>query len=204
MKLFYNRLSPYARKILVLLHELNCLDIVEFVDVTGSPTDPGSLPVSENPLGKIPTLSGTPYGPLYDSRVISRYLDNYTNGNMYPALPDLWETLVLESTSDGIMDAAVLMVYEVRCRPESIQSNEWIKGQWQKIYRALHRIEDRLIPDLETKILMGDISLGCALGYLDFRHSNRDWRTQHPKLAVWYKQFSKRKSMQETLPELLQ
>jgi glutathione S-transferase len=47
---------------------------------------------------------------------------------------------------------------------------------------------------------MGQIALGCALGYLDFRHAPRNWRAGHPKLAAWEANIVKRPAMQVTIP----
>jgi glutathione S-transferase len=75
------------------------------------------MPVDRNPLGKIPALE-RPDGPtLYDSRVITRYLDDILHARLYPAAPHLWDTLVIEATGDGIAEAAVLMRYELHVRP---------------------------------------------------------------------------------------
>ena len=200
MRLYHNRLSPFVRKVTVLLHELDCPGIVDLVDVVGHPVQPGSLPVDENPLGKIPTLAGSHDGTIYDSRVICRYLNDYACGEMYPAPPEGWQVQVLEATADGVMDAAVLMVYESRCRDRQHQSSEWVGAQWDKIRRSLDHIESEWIGHLEGRAYMGHIALGCALGYLDFRHPERDWRTGRSQLADWFREFSDRNSMQTTIP----
>ena len=88
----------------------------------GTPVAPGTMPVTRNPLGKIPVLEREDGPALYDSRVICRYLDDLAGGGLYPEKPRLWETLTLEATGDGMMEAAVLMVYEERTRPEEKRS----------------------------------------------------------------------------------
>ena len=47
---------------------------------------------------------------------------------------------------------------------------------------------------------IGEISVGCALGYLDFRRPELDWRVGRPKLAAWHAQFSQYPSMKATVP----
>ncbi|MEL7105778.1 MAG: glutathione S-transferase [Pseudomonadota bacterium] len=202
MQLFHNPASPFCRKVDVLLHEAGQFEAVEPVSAGGHPTAPdeeANMPVSHNPLGKIPTLL-RPDGPaIYDSNVICRYLDDRFAAGLYP--PNrLWETLTLEATADGIMDAAVLMVYEARSRPEAARSPEWVEAQWLKITRALDAIEGRWMSHLHGRLDMGQIAVGCALGYLDFRHPDRDWRTPHVALAAWFEKFSARASMTATRP----
>lgn len=200
MKLYHAPASPFVRKVMVLLHEANASDRVTLVPASGTPLDPGTLPIDRNPLGKIPALE-RPDGPtLYDSRVITRYLDDLLKAGLYPVTPRLWDTLVIEATADGICEAAVLMRYEMHVRPAATRSAEWADAQWQKITRALDALEDRWISHLSGPLDMGQIAIGCAVGYLDLRHAEREWRSTHPALADWYAAFSARPSLQATLP----
>jgi glutathione S-transferase len=200
MKLYHAPASPFVRKVMVLLHEAKALDRVTLVPVSGHPLDPGTLPVDRNPLGKIPALERDDGPTLYDSRVITRYLDETLKAGLYPASPRLWDTLVIEATADGIADAAVLMRYEMHVRPEPSRSTAWADAQWQKANRALAALEARWTSHLAGPLDMGQIALGCALGYLDFRHHERDWRAEHPALAAWFATFNARPSMQATVP----
>lgn len=200
MKLFHAPLSPFVRKVMVLLHEAKATDRVTLVPAAGTPLDPGTLPVDRNPLGKIPALE-RPDGPtLYDSRVITRYLDDLLHAGLYPAAPRLWDTLVIEATGDGIAEAAVLMRYELHVRPEAFRSPEWVEAQWAKIARALAALEERWMSHLSGPVDIGQIAVGCALGYLDLRHAERDWRAMHLALAAWFAGFAARPSMQATAP----
>jgi glutathione S-transferase len=200
MKLYHAPLSPFVRKVMVLLHEAGATDRVTLVSAVGHPLDPGTMPVDRNPLGKIPALE-RPDGPtLYDSRVITRYLDDLLHARLYPAAPHLWDTLTIEATGDGISDAAVLMRYEVFVRPEATRSPEWADAQWQKIDRALAALEERWMSHLNGPLDMGQIAVGCALGYLDLRHGERNWRADHPALAAWSAGFAARPAMQATAP----
>ena len=158
------------------------------------------MPVARNPLGKIPTLERDDGPALYDSRVICRYLDDLAGGRLYPEKPRLWETLTLEATGDGIMEAAVLMVYEERTRPEEQRFAPWVEGQWAKIARALDALEARWLAHLAGPLDAGQIAVGCALGYVDFRHAARDWRAGRPGLAAWEARFAARPAMQATRP----
>lgn len=200
MRLYHAPASPFVRKVMVLLHEADATGLVTLVPAAGTPLNPGTLPVDRNPLGKIPALEREDGPTLYDSRVICRFLDDRLQAGLYPAAPRLWETLVLEATADGISDAAVLMRYEEHVRPETSRSPEWLEAQWSKIDRALAAVEGRWTSHLAGPLDMGQIALGAALGYLDFRHGSRDWRGTRPALAAWWSGFSQLASMQATQP----
>lgn len=199
MKLFSSATSPFVRKVTTLIHEAG-LTGIEFLPVGGTPVDPGTMPVDQNPLGKIPCLLPDDGPALYDSRVICRYLDSLAGAGLYPAAPRLWDTLVVEATADGIMEAAVLMVYETRVRPEERRHGPWVEGQWAKIARALDALESRWIDHLAGPLDMGQIAVGCALDYLDFRHAARGWREGRPRLTAWQKAFAARPAMLATAP----
>jgi glutathione S-transferase len=200
LRLYTSPTSPFARMVRVVAIEAGLEKDIVQTTATGTPLDPGSMPVGRNPLGKIPVLE-RPDGPaLYDSRVICRYLDDISGGRLYPAKPRLWETLTLEATGHGITEAAVLMVYEARVRPEDRRFPEWVEGQWAKVARALDAIEARWMAHLAGPLDMGQIAVGCALGYLDFRHEARGWRAGRPALAAWFEAFDGRPAMAATRP----
>jgi glutathione S-transferase len=200
MKLYHSPASPFVRKVMALLHEAEATDRVTLIQATGTPLDPGTMPVDRNPLGKIPALERDDGPTLYDSRVITRYLDDTLRAGLYPPQPRLWDTLVIEATGDGISEAAVLMRYEMQVRPEGTRSADWAEAQWQKIARALDAVEERWLSHLSGPLDMGQISLGCALGYLDLRHAERDWRATRPSLAAWFAGFAARPAMEATAP----
>lgn len=191
--------SPYVRKVLVTLHETGQFDEIEMVDVTASPLQPDPTLLAANPVGKIPALIRADGPALYDSRVICRFLDARAGAGLYPERR-LWDTLTLEATADGMLDAAVSIVYEERFRPAEKVSLEWIEGQWAKVSRALGALETRWMSHLHGRMDMGHIAVGCALSYLDFRHAPRSWRTGRDALAAWHATFAARVSMQATEP----
>ena len=191
--------SPFVRKVRVLLLETEQAGDVELIPVATSPTDPSPEVKCVNPLAKIPALIRDEGPALYDSRVITRYLDARVGAGLYPEAR-LWETLTLEATGDAIMDAGVLMVYEGRCRPEDKQDHSWLDAQWGKIEGALDALNERWMSHLAGPLDMGQISVACALGYLDFRHAARSWRDGRGALDDWFAVFSERESMQATLP----
>ena len=200
MRLYSAETSPYARKVRILLHETGQLGDFEVVAAYGTPLDPQTMPVAQNPLGKLPALERDDGPAIYDSRVICRYLDARAGGKLYPQGNRLWETLTLEATADGIMDAAILMVYEARVRPEAKRFPEWVDGQWEKIARSVAAVNGRWISHLNGPLDMGQVAMACALGYVDFRHPDRVWRKGNEGLSDWFKSFSTRESFAATVP----
>lgn len=201
MRLYHSPTTPYGRKVMVLLLETGQSGDVEVVSASGTPLDPGTQPLDANPLGKIPVLVLDDGTALYDSRVICRWLDDRAGAGLYPAAPRLWRSLTLEATADGILEAALLIVYETRLRPEQSRFAPWVEGQWTKIARALDMLETRWQDHLAGPLDIGQIALACALSYLDFRHGARDWRDGHPRLAAWHDGFAARASMTATAPQ---
>lgn len=200
MKLYYSPASPFVRKVVVLLHELGKFEDVEIATVTTTALDSDPSLKAANPLARLPALERPEGVTLYDSRVITAYLDDLFQGGMYPTKTDRFEVLTLEATGDGLMDSAVSMAYEVRLRDEAQQSQAWIEAQWEKIERGLDALNTRWMSHLSGPLNMGQISVACALGYLDFRHDARGWRQGRPALATWFETFAKRPSMEATKP----
>lgn len=204
MQLYYARPSPFVRKVIVLLEEAGKADDVELIEGFGSPIAPNEAVITVNPIGKIPCLILEDGQVIYDSRVITRYLDARFGCGLYPDDEKVWTTLTLEAHVDGILDAAILCVYEVRCRSEEIRSEEWVAGQRAKISRGLEVLESRWLDHLAGPVDIGHIGVGCALDYLDFRAEMGgwpSWRTGRPGLAAWGDSFLQRSSMRATAPE---
>ena len=199
MKLLMAGPSPFVRKVMVLLQETGQADDVEVQTVTAAPGGTDATLKAANPVGKIPALVRDEGPTLYDSRVICRYLDDRAGAGLYPEKG--WDTLVLEATADALMEAAVLMVYEKRFRDEAEQSPAWIEAQWGKVEGALDALNARWMSHLAGPMDIGHIGVGCGLGYLDFRHGDRDWRKGRDALATWYTAFAARPSMENTTPQ---
>lgn len=197
MKLHWAPASPFARKCLVCLKETG--QDAEIVERGGHVLATQNMPVTQNPLGKIPALERDDGPALYDSRVITRYLDAKAGAGLYPDAR-IWEVLTLEATADGIMDAAILMVYEARVRPEDKRFPDWVDGQWAKVDRSLAALERQWMSHLAGPLDMGQIAVACALAYLDFRHGARNWRDSYTALSDWEQGFAAREAMQATMP----
>ncbi|MBE1281942.1 MAG: glutathione S-transferase [Rhodobacteraceae bacterium] len=197
MKLYFASASPFVRKVMVLLHETGQLEDVEIHDVATTPVTPSDDLRSSNPLAKIPALERGDGPTLYDSRVICAYLDDRAGGKLYAGG---WDTKVLEATAEGIMDAAVLMSYEKRLRPEDKQWEDWKTAQLGKVLSACSALNTRWMAHLRGPLGIGHIGVACALGYVDFRHPDAGWRVGNEALADWYSDFESRPSMQATKP----
>ena len=197
MQLLVSGASPFVRKVRVVVRETGQVGDVEEVPVTTAPMGTAPEVASANPLGKIPALLREDGPAIYDSRVITRYLDARVGADLYPE-GRLWETLTLEATADGIMEAAVLMTYQARFGTEP---QPWIGAQWDKIARAVEIVEQRWMSHLEGPLDAAQIAVGCALGYLDLRLSERGWRSGALALSEWESRFAARESMAATRPE---
>lgn len=191
--------SPFARKVLMSAHVLGLMNRIEIVKA--DTRDPSDTLKDQNPLGKIPVLILDDGRPLYDSRVICEYLDSLVGGGrLFPGGEARWPALKLQAEADGMLDAAILQVYEVRFRPEEKRHQPWLERQREKVERALADLE-RDPPVFAGDPHIGHVTLACALGYLDFRFQGA-WRKQHPRLAQWLTEFDHRvPAYTETMPK---
>jgi glutathione S-transferase len=204
MTLFHNPASPFVRKVMVLLHETGQQDRVALQLSQLTPVKPDLALIGDNPLSKIPALRLANGTVIHDSRVILDYLDHQHVGN--PLIPRegaaRWRRLTLASMADGIMDAAVMIRYETALRPVEKHWDEWLDAQRDKIRRALVTLESEAIAELASHFDVASISVACALGYLDLRHADLEWRENNPQLAAWFSEVSLRPSMVETVPRV--
>jgi glutathione S-transferase len=154
----------------------------------GDTLDPNDPLRKENPLGKIPVLTLDDGRHVFDSRVILEYFDHLAGGGkILPADPDKrLDCLRLQALADGIMDAAILVVYEGRYRPEDKRHEGWVEHQRDKASRGLAAL-DGFLPDA-SEFNAGTIAAACALGYVDWRRQV-DWRALNPKLVAWFDSF---------------
>lgn len=201
MKLLASPTSPFARKVLVAAIELGLDSRIERTDAAVSPTNRNQTVIAHNPLGQVPTLVADDGVVLYDSRVIAEYLDHLAGGGrVFPVPgPARWRALTEQALADGIIDAALLARYETASRPAMLLWEDWRTGQLDKVQKGLERLE-RQVGDLGSRIDIGTISVACALGYLDLRFADLDWRSAAPRLAAWFATFAARPSMKATEP----
>jgi glutathione S-transferase len=194
MKLAYSAASPYVRKCTASAIKRDVkLELMKI-----GTTDPAL--VSLNPLSKVPTLILDDGMSIYDSPVICEYLDSVGSApKLIPASgPARWKALTLESLGDGILDATQPRRREIAL-PQDDGRKSYIALQQKKVKDALAVLETQAdeLGDLDT---IGEITVACALGYLDFRYANEPWRPGHPKLEAWYAKVVKLPPMAETMP----
>ena len=203
MKLIGSTTSPYVRKVRIVMAEKK-LDF-QFVeeDVWSAQTH-----ISDsNPLGKVPCLVMEGGEAVFDSRVIVEYLDTLSPvGKLIPSSGrERVEVKTWEALADGVMEAAVLARLEAVWpgRAAGERSAAWIERQMGKIHQSLramsHGLGDK--PYCHgVHLTLADLAVGCALGYLDYRFPDLDWRSPHPNLTRLHDKLSQRASFSDTLP----
>lgn len=179
--------SPFGRKVKIAAKIADVFDDMEVLSTDTS--DPKDSIRSQNPLGKIPALVLSDGDVLFDSRVICMYIDQLKpEAGLYPTGAERWQVMRLEALCDGMLDAAILQVYEKRFRPEEGRNADWVAYQADKVTRGLSAL-NHAVPDLTDRPHMGHIGLACVLGYQDFRFEGT-WRSQYPALVEWLDRFA--------------
>jgi len=200
MQLIGSLTSPFVRKVRIVAAE----KFVEYDLVVDIPWNEDSRVSEYNPLGKVPVWVQEDGKTLFDSRVIVEYLENVSPvGHLLPkeARPRIavkrWEAL-----ADGVCDAAALIFME-RKRPAAQQNPEWITRQMAKVDAGLKMMSDDLGNQTWCTgdfLSLADIAVGCALGYLEFRFPEIDWRLQHPNLSELFDRLMQRPAFKDTVP----
>jgi glutathione S-transferase len=203
MKLIGSVTSPYVRKVRIVMAEKK----LDYQFVTEDVWSPQTNIHASNPLGKVPCLVMEGGEALFDSRVIVEYLDTLSPvGKLIPAAGRMRaEVKTWEALADGLLDAALLARMEAVWteREDNQRSQAWIDRQLDKIQHALlsmgRGLGDRPFCS-GVYLSLSDIAVGCALGYLDFRFPQIDWRAPHPNLHKLYDKLSLRPSFIDSLP----
>lgn len=188
MKLLYSPASPYAAKVRMAARQAG-IDLKTEAVNTGD--NPPEL-LTNNPLGKIPTLLRVGEAPIYDSVAIMHYLDRLSGGLLYPKKdPRRVDAEVLEALCDGMMDSLLAIMNERRSRPDDRVHQPWIDKQWDKVSRGLDHLNGHL-PKTGKKLHGGHFALAALLSYIDLRFDERNWRAGRDNLAAWPEAFTKR------------
>lgn len=203
MKLIYANASPYARKVRVVLAEKK----LDYQLAVENPWLPETTIGASNPLGKVPCLVLEGGEAIFDSRVIVEYLDTLSPvGKLIPSNGrERAEVKTWEALADGLMDAALTVRMEQTWvhRTAEQRSQAWIDRHLDKMTAALKAMS-RGLGDKpycgNIHMNLADIAVGSALGYLDFRFPQIDWRTPHPNLAKLFEKLSLRQSFIDTQP----
>lgn len=184
MKLYHSPLSPYARKcrIIARLHGLNIEEIATKLDGSN-----GYVP-HINPLGKIPALEIDQRDVLYDSSVICEFLDGLGDPILPKSGPDRWKQLKLHALGDGVSDAVYNYRYET-VRPDDLHWDQIIDRHNTAMASAIDYLNGQ-VEVLGRPWGFGNLSVICALGYMDFRAAHLKWRDRAPNLRDWHEAFA--------------
>ncbi|WP_428851514.1 glutathione S-transferase [Imbroritus primus] len=202
MKLLFAPTSPFVRKVMACAHLTGQVEQIELLDSAAHPVRRDPRIAAHNPLAKVPTLILADGQALYDSRVICEYLASRAGStSIFPtAGPARWTALTRQALGDGLLDAALLARYELTARPTEVQWPTWREALLTKVSACLASI-DAIAPELSTEQpTIGEITIGCGLGYLDFRFPEFDWRAGHANAARWNEAFQRLPAMQATRP----
>lgn len=200
MKLYFSNASPYARKVRMVIAEKRLEPLIEMtpVDVYA---DPPEL-LEANPLGKLPALVTDDGFSLYDSPVICAYLDAHPQARGERLLPgsgrERWMVLRAEALGDGLMDLGLALMGERR-KPEGETSPTSAKRWRGQLLRALDAAP-RTLSTLPEAVTLGHLAIAAALGYLDFRHADLNWREGRAELRAWFDGIASRPSIAATAP----
>ena len=203
MKLIGSNSSPYVRKVRITMAEKK----LDYQYVTENVWAQDTRISESNPLGKVPCLVMEGAEALFDSRVIVEYLENLSPvGKLIPGNGrERAEVKTWEALADGVLDAAVLARLEATWdgRSHAQRSQAWIDRQLGKISASLKAMSRGLADKpycAGIHLSLADISVGCALGYLDFRFPDITWRGDHPNLTKLQDKLMQRASFVDTRP----
>ncbi|WP_304351657.1 glutathione S-transferase C-terminal domain-containing protein [Comamonas testosteroni] len=204
MKLIGSTTSPFVRKVRVVLAEKK----LDYQFVEENPWEQALSPGTGNPLGKVPRLVMDGTEAMFDSRVIVEYLDTLSPvGKLIPGTGrERAEVKTWEALADGMLDAAVLVRLEATWPGRSAEqrSQAWMDRQMGKVRAALKVMSQGLGEKPfccgGTHLTLADISVCCALAWLDFRFPEMDWRAEHPNLAALLAKLAARPSFVNTVP----
>ena len=203
IKLIGSNTSPYVRKVRVVMAEKKLDYDYVLEDVWSADTHIGM----SNPLGKVPCLIMEGGEAIFDSRVIVEYFDTLSPvGRLIPTVGrERAEVKTWEALADGVLDAAILARLEATWgkRTEAQRSTAWIERQLGKVDAALKAMSKGLADKpfcFGIHLSLADISVGVALGYLDFRFPQINWREQHPNLLKLQDKLMQRASFADTKP----
>jgi glutathione S-transferase len=202
MKLLGSLTSPYVRKVRIVMAEKKLDFQLELEDVWGRDDI-----LKSNPLGKVPCLVMEGGEAVFDSRVIVEYLDTLSPvGKLIPPTGrERIEVRTWEALADGLLDASILARLEATWGGRSAEqrSQAWIDRQMSRVTASLKSMSQGLGDKPwchGNAFTLADVSVGCALGYLDFRFAHIAWRGDYPNLHKLYDKLAARQSFIDTAP----
>ena len=198
MRLHWSPRSPFVRKVMVAAHELGLTDRIRTVRTVVRMGTLNADLAPENPLSKIPTLVLDDGRVLFDSLTIMEYLDHLAGGGrLVPAGDARWTAMTRHALGNGLLDLLILWRNE-RDKPAEARTQEWLDSFAAKTAATLDHLERDAPSLVAAPLCIGQIAIGCALSYIDFRFPDLPWRDGHPALAAWHADFSARPSARAT------
>ena len=203
LKLIGATTSPYVRKVRIVMAEKK----LDYAFVQENVWAADTTIAQANPLGKVPCLIMEAGEALFDSRVIVEYLDILSPvGRLIPASGrERAEVKTWEALADGLLDASILARLEATWagRTDEQRSKAWIDRQLGKVHDSLKAMSNGLGDKpfcSGIHLTLSDIAVGSALGYLDFRFPEINWRDAHPNLAKLQEKLMQKQSFIDTIP----
>ena len=196
MLLHWSPRSPFVRKVMIVAHELGLANRLRTARTVVTAAVPNPELMKENPQSRLPTLRLADGTAIYDSPVICEYLDSlHEREKLFPV--DFAERLVAlrrQALGDGMLDSLVAWRSE-QLRPVEQRSGKLIDAWRLKTRASVDMLEGEAEALAASRLSIGHIALGVALGYIDFRFPELAWRDGHPRLAAWYETFKARRSV---------
>ena len=198
MKLHWSPKSPYVRKVMICAHELGMLPKLELVRSVAAMLKPNEALMADKPLSKIRTLVREDGRALFDSVVICEYLNEQAKGTLFPPQGEArWQALRWHAFGDGLFDALILWRNE-REREQPLKA--LLEAFELKTRACLELLDGEAEALASAPFSIGQVTLGCALGYIDYRFDSLGWRELAPRLAAWFATLQARPSFQSTEP----
>ena len=198
MKLHWSPKSPYVRIVMICAQELGLADRMELIRSVAAMQKPNERLMQDNPLSKIPTLVLDDGFTLFDSVVICEYLNDLSGGSLFPRQgAEKWQALRWHALGDGLLDALILWRNE---RERDVPLKALINAFELKTLAVLKQLDDEAQSLNETAFSIGHVTVGCALGYMDYRFEALSWRAIAPRLSEWHAETRTRPSFRNTEP----
>jgi len=198
LTLHWSPKSPYVRKVMICAHELGIVAQLELVRSVAAMLKPNPAIMAVNPLSKIPTLVREDGSVLFDSVVICEYLNDRAGGSLFPSAGEArWQALRWHAFGDGLLDALILWRNE---RERAAPLQQLLDAFELKVRASLQVLDAEAEALAKAPFSIGTVTVGCALGYVDYRFDTLGWRAIAPRLAQWHAELVKRPSFQATEP----
>lgn len=198
--LYISKRSPFARRIRILLQELNVDHDIEIVDVF----QPPQWLFDVNPLGRVPTLKLENGECVVDSNQIFGFLKNkYSEHPLFLNGGHREATMAnISGVAVGLIEITINYFLET-LRPQALRIEEDLQEYRRNLLRGMRYLEDTISsqgPFFTGDTLRAcDADVGAALGYFEFRVGHH-LLSDFPKLQVYYAHLSKRPSLTSTKP----